>query len=95
MDSIEYYLDELQLQRIKNQSVIVELTLDRNDELWDERQDLGTAMPQHVLDPLLYEELVWMRWFTEAFEEHGKITVVIKFLNVYLAKKLFSKSVKL
>jgi hypothetical protein len=71
--------------------VIGELTLDRNDELWNDRQYLGTAMPQHVLDSMLYEELVWMLCFTEAFEEQGKVMVVIKFLNFYLEKKLFSK----
>jgi hypothetical protein len=46
-------------------------------------------MSQHVLDPLLYDKLVWMRCFTEPFEEHGKVTVVIKFLNFYLAKNCF------
>jgi hypothetical protein len=34
-------------------SVIFELTLYRNDELWDDRQDLHTTMLQHVLYPLL------------------------------------------
>lgn len=37
----------------KNRSVMFELTLDRNDELWDDGQDLGATILQHVMDPLL------------------------------------------
>jgi hypothetical protein len=63
------------------------LTLDRDDELWDDMQDPGPSLLQHVQDALLRKELVRMHCFAEPIEEHGKVMMIIEFLNFYLTEK--------
>jgi hypothetical protein len=67
--------------------MIAKLTLDRDDELRNDSQDLGTALLQHVQDALLCKELVWMHCFAEPVKEHGKVMMIIEFLNFYLTEK--------
>lgn len=60
------------------------LTLDGNNELWDDGQNLGTAMLQHVVDTLAGKELVGMARLTEAVEEQRQIVVVVQPLDLHL-----------
>lgn len=66
---------------------IFQLTPDWNDELWDNRQNFWTTMLQQIFNSLLCKELVWMHNFTESIKKHGKVVVIIQFLNINLQDK--------
>jgi hypothetical protein len=44
-------------------------------------------MLQQIFDSLLCKELVWMHSFTESIKKHGKVVVIIQFLNINLQDK--------
>jgi len=58
--------------------------LDGDDELRDDREDLGAAVLQHVVDALAREELVRVRRLAQAVEEQGEVVVVVQLLNLHL-----------
>lgn len=53
-------------------------TFNGNDELRDDRQDLGTSMFQHVMATLASKELIGMLRFTETIKEQRQVVVEVK-----------------
>ena len=47
----------------------LKLTLDRNDELWNNWEYLSTAFFEHIKDTLHGEESVWVLLLTDTFKE--------------------------
>lgn len=62
----------------------VQCILDGDDELWNNWKNLGTAMLQHVMNPLSCKELVRMCCFTESVKEHWQVVVVVKLFDFNL-----------
>lgn len=60
------------------------LTLDGDDELRNDGEDLGTTLLEHVEDALHCEETVWVLLLTDALEEDGQIMVVVQLLDLNL-----------
>ena len=53
------------------------LTLDWDDQLGDDGEDLGSALFEHVEGSLDRQETVRVVLLTEAFEEHGQVVVIV------------------
>lgn len=53
-------------------------TFNGNDELRDDRQDLGTSMFQHVMATLASKELIGMLRFTKTIKEQRQVVVEVK-----------------
>jgi len=51
--------------------------LDGDDELWDDGEDLGAAVLQHIMDALARKELVRVRRLAQAIKEQGEVVVVV------------------
>ena len=62
---------------------VVSLTLDRNDELRDDRKDLGTALFQHVESSLEREESVRVSLLSNPLEEDGEVMMVVKLSHIH------------
>ena len=58
------------------------LTLDGDDELRDNREDLSTTLLEHVKDTLDGEESVWVLLFTNTLEENRKVMMVVELLDL-------------
>lgn len=56
----------------------VPLTLDRDDELWDNREHFVGAGTEHVVHPLLREEGVGHLQLTQAVEEDRQVVVEVE-----------------
>jgi len=56
----------------------VQCSFDRNDQLWDNWEDLGSALLEHVEGALDGEETVRVRLLAEALEENGQVVVIVK-----------------
>ena len=59
------------------------LTLDRDDELGDDGEHLGTALFQHVESTLEREESVRVSLLSDTFEEDGEVMVVVKLSHIH------------
>jgi hypothetical protein len=53
------------------------LTLDRDDQLGNNWENLSTALLQHVKNTLYSQESVWVLLFTNTLEENGKVMVIV------------------
>ena len=62
----------------------VEGSLDGNDELGDDWQDLAASCLEHVLYPLHCQELVGLLCFPHPIEEDGQVVVVIQLAHIHL-----------
>mmetsp|Transcript_136744 Transcript_136744/g.381121 ORF Transcript_136744/g.381121 Transcript_136744/m.381121 type:complete len:382 (+) Transcript_136744:54-1199(+) len=62
--------------------------LDGYDELWHNRQDLRSALFEHVVGPLNSQEAVRVLLFAEAIEEDGQVVVVVQLLDLHLPDDL-------
>lgn len=60
------------------------LTLDRDDQLGDDGENLRAALLEHVKDSLYRQESVWVLLLTNAFEENWQVVVVVELGNVDL-----------
>ena len=60
------------------------LTLNGDDELRNDGENLSTALFEHVKDTLNGQESVWVLLFTNTLEENWKVMVVVKLLNFNL-----------
>lgn len=60
------------------------LTFYRDDELWDDREDLVPPVLQHVVDSLPSKKLIGKCHFTEPIKKQGQVVMVIQLLNFYL-----------
>ena len=60
------------------------LTLDRDDELGDDGEDLSTTLLKHVEDTLDGEESVRILLLTDALEENGEVMMVVELLDLNL-----------
>ena len=65
-----------------------ELTLDRDDELWDNWKNLGTSFFEQVESPLDGEESVWLLLFADALKEDGEVMMVVEGHDVNLPENL-------
>lgn len=65
------------------------LTFDGDDELGDDRQDLGSTVLQHVVDPVTGEELVRVNSLTQAVKEHRQVVVVVQLVNLHLRTQMY------
>ena len=66
--------DDLRITRIQRR-------LDRNNQLWDDWQHLGTALFEHIEYALHCKETVWIHFFADSFEENGHVVMIVKLLN--------------
>lgn len=64
------------------------LTLDGDDELRDDGEDLSVACLEHVECALDSEEAVGLLLLTNAFEEDWQVVVVVQLLDVHLPEDL-------
>jgi hypothetical protein len=76
-------------------SVGEKLTLDRDDQLRDHWENLGTAVLQHVFNPLACEKVVWVCRLAQPVEEERKVVVEIEFIDLNLPRDLVSLCVVL
>jgi hypothetical protein len=60
------------------------LTLDGDDELGDDWEDLSTTLLKHVEDTLDGEESVRILLLTDALEENGEVMMVVELLDLNL-----------
>lgn len=60
------------------------LTLDGDDELRDDGQDLGAAVFQHVMDSLASQDLIRMGGLAQAVEKQRQEVVVVQLVDLYL-----------
>jgi len=58
------------------------LTLDRDDQLGNNWENLSTALLQHVKNTLHSQESVWVLLLTDTFEENGQVVMIVKLLNL-------------
>ena len=54
------------------------LTLDWNDELWDDWEHLGTTLLKHVEDSLDRQESVWVFLLSDSLEEDWQVVMVVE-----------------
>jgi hypothetical protein len=59
-------------------------TLDRNNKLRDNWENLGTALLKHIKDSLNSQEAIGILFFSDALEKNWEIVVVVKLLDFYL-----------
>jgi hypothetical protein len=69
------------------------LTLDRDNKLRNNREDLGTTFLKHITDTLDGQETVGVNLFTDSFEEDRKIMMVIELRNINFPVDLILGSV--
>lgn len=67
--------------------ILMPLTLDWYDELWNNRQDLAATVLQHVMDALSSEELIGVNCLAQTIKEQGEVVMVVQFFNLHLFKK--------
>ena len=58
------------------------LTLDRDDQLGNNWENLSTALLQHVKNTLNSQESVGVLLLTDTLEENREVVVVVKLLNL-------------
>ena len=58
------------------------LTLDRDDQLGNNWENLSTALLQHVKNTLYSQESVWVLLLTDTLKENREVVVVVKLLNL-------------
>lgn len=61
-----------------------QLTLNGDDELWNNRQYFGPSVFQHVMYTLPGKELIWMCGLTQAIEEERQVVMVVQLLYFHL-----------
>jgi hypothetical protein len=61
--------------------VIQGLTLDRDDQLGDDREHLSSTLLKHVEDTLNREEAVRVLLLADALEEDGQVVMVVELLD--------------
>jgi hypothetical protein len=59
----------------------IKITLDWDDELWNDWKNLGTTLVEHVENTLDGKESVWILLFSDTLEENGEIMMVVELLN--------------
>jgi len=64
--------------------VIQGLTLDRDDQLGDDREHLSSTLLKHVEDTLDREEAVGVLLLADALEEDGQVVMVVELLDLNL-----------
>ena len=69
------------------------LTLDRDDQLGNNGQDLGTTLLEHVKDSLDRQESVGVLLLADTLEEDGEVVMVVKLHHVHLPVDLVLGSV--
>lgn len=57
-------------------------SLDRNNKLWYNRQNLSTSFFQHIKYTLYCDEPVWVTFLSDSFKENRKIMVVVELLDM-------------
>ena len=62
---------------------VVSLTLDRDDELRDDGEHLGTALLQHVESSLQREESVRVSLLSDTLEEDREVMMVVKLGDIH------------
>ena len=62
----------------------VEGSLDGNDELGNDWQDLAASCLEHVLHPLHCQELVGLLCFPHPIKEDGQVVVVVQLAHIHL-----------
>ena len=58
--------------------MIVQLTFDGDDELWDNGQDFGVSACEEVEDSLNGEESVWVLLLADALHEDRQVVMIVK-----------------
>lgn len=64
--------------------ILYELTLNRDDELRNDGENLSTTLLEHVEDTLHGQEAVWVLLLTDALEEDWQVMVVVELLDLNL-----------
>ena len=71
----------------------IKLTLNWDDQLGNDGEDLGTTLLEHVEDTLHSKEAVGVLLFADAFEEDRQVMMIIKLHNIDLPLDLVLGSV--
>lgn len=77
LEHLEHLAHDLVISR-------VERGLDRDDELRDDGEDLGTALREQIVGALTSEELVRLLLLADAVEEDREVVVVVELVEVDL-----------
>ena len=62
----------------------VQSSLNWDNELGDDWQDLGSSLLEHIKNTLDCEESVWVHFLPNALEKDWEVMVIIQLLNLYL-----------
>ena len=60
------------------------LTLDWNDELRNDWENLGSALLEHVKDSLYRQKSIWVHLLSNAFKEDWQVVMEVKLSHIYL-----------
>ena len=71
------------------------LTLDWDDELWDDWKDLGSALFEHIEHSLHREESVWILLLSDTLEEDWQVVMVVELFNSNLPLDLAVGSIEI
>ena len=55
----------------------VQGSLDWNNKLWDDWEDFGTTLLEHIKHSLDCKESVWVNLLSNTFEEDGEVVMVV------------------
>ena len=69
------------------------LTLDWDDQLRNNRENLSATLIQHVENTLHSEESIWILLFTDTLEENGQVMVIVKLVDLNFPVDLELRSV--
>ena len=64
------------------------LTLDGDDELGDNRENLSSTVGEQIVDTLHSQEPVWVLLLTDTFHKDGQVVMVVKLADLNLPRKL-------
>ena len=71
----------------------MQLTLDGDNELGNNWENLGTTLLEHIEGSLHGEESVWVLLLTDALEEDGQVVMVVERHDVNLPEELVGGTV--
>ena len=80
-------------ERLKLNDFQISLTLDRDDELGDDGEDLSLTVLEKVKNALAREEAVRLLLLTDALHEDGEVVMVVELLNFNLPHNFVGRSV--
>lgn len=78
--------NDLWVSRIKS-------SLDWNNQLWNNWENLGTTLFKHIKYTLYSQESIWVHLFTDTLEEDWQVMMIVQLLDFYLPVDLVLRTV--